>query len=160
MLTDTRIIARQSAAAGALEVVAQRHEVMFRDGLAVQLHPVYAHGLPMLTLRALDTASGPLRLIDLTRLVRRLDAELRTTQAIDIPGVVFYTLRAEFKTAPQFIEAVERNAMGLWWPVLGGYVWQAAARAIDPAVAVAHTPPQALPRALPGPRLPASWCPA
>ena len=156
MLTDSRIIARQSAAAGALEVVAQRHEVMFRDGLAVQLHPIHAHGLPMLTLRAMETPRGSLQLIDLAKLVRRLDADLRTTQAIDIPGVVFYTLRAEFKSAPQFIAAVERNATGTWWPVLGGYVWQAAARAIDPAVVVNPIPAQALP----GPRLPASWCPA
>ena len=35
MLNDSRIIARQSAAAGALEVQAQRHEVMWRDGTAV-----------------------------------------------------------------------------------------------------------------------------
>lgn len=156
MLTDTRIIARQSAAAGALEVLAQRQEVMFRDGLAVQLHPAHAHGLPMLTLRALETPKGSLQLIDLAKLVRKLDGDLRTTQAIDIPGVVFYTLRGEFKSAPQFIAAAERNAAGTWWPVLGGYVWQAAARAIDPCVAVNPIPAQALP----GPCLPASWCPA
>jgi hypothetical protein len=156
MLTDTRIIARQSAAAGALEVLAQRHEVMFRDGNAVQLHPVQAHGLPMRVLRAMETARGSLQLVDLSKLVRRLEGELRTTQDIDIPGLVFYTLRAEFKSAPQFIAAAERNAAGTWWPVLGGYVWQAAARAVDPSVLVNPIPAQALP----GPCLPASWCPA
>lgn len=156
MLTDTRIIARQSAAAGALEVVAQRHEVMFRDGLAVHLRAIHAHGLPMLTLRALESPRGALQLIDMAKLVRKLDVELRTTQAIDVPGVVFYTLRGEFKSAPQFIAAAERNAAGTWWPVLDGYVWQPAARAIDPCVVVNPIPAQVLP----GPCLPASWCPA
>lgn len=156
MITDTRIIARQSAAAGALEVLAQRHEIMFGDGTAVVLHPVLAHGLPMLTLRAVQAPGGRLHLVDLVKLVRQLDHDLRTTQAIDIPGVVFYTLRAVFKTAPQFTGAVERNAAGTWWPVLGGYLWQAAARAIDPAVLINPIPAQALP----GPCLPASWCPA
>lgn len=156
MLIDTRIIARQSAAAGAMEVLAERHEVIFGDGLAVQLHPVQAHDLPMLFLRAMETASGTLLLIDLSKLVRNLDREMRTTHAIDIPGLVFYTLRGEFKSAPQFLAAAERNAAGIWWPVLGGYVWQAAARAIDPCVVVNPEPAQALP----GPCLPASWCPA
>lgn len=156
MLTDTRIIARQSAAAGALEVLAQRHEVMFLDGLAVQLHPVWAHGLPMRMLRAVEAPGNKLLLIDLTKLVRQLDAELRATQVVDVPGVVFYTLRGEFKTAPQFMAATERNAGGIWWPVLDGYVWQAAARAIDPSVAISTPPAQALP----GPRLPGCWCPA
>lgn len=156
MLIDTRIIARQSAAAGAMEVLAERHEVIFGDGLAVQLHPVQAHELPMLTLRAMETPNGSLQLIDLVKLVRSLDAEMRTTQAIDIPGLVFYTLRGVFKTGAQFLAAVERNACGTWWPVLGGYVWQAAARAIDPCVVVNPEPAQALP----GPCLPASWCPA
>lgn len=157
MFSDARIIARQSAAAGAMEVLATRHEIMFSDGMSVQLHPVHAHGLPMLTHRAIESPGGQLKLINLTRLVRSLDADLRTTQARDIPGVVFYTLRGAFKTAPQFVAAVERNAGGIWWPVAGGYVWHAAARAVDAEV-LATTEMATL---LPAPTQQITrWCPA
>lgn len=132
MLADTRIIARQSAAAGALEVLAQRQEIMFRDGTTVQLHPVHARGLPMLTLRALETPGGHLQLIDLARLVRQLDADLRCTQQRDVPGVVFFTLRQAYACAAAFRADVERKASGTWWPVGDGFVWHCAARLIDP----------------------------
>lgn len=131
MFNDSRIIARQSAAAGALEVQAQRHEVMWRDGTAVHLHPVHAHGLPMLTLRALACPDGKLQLFDLARLVRHLDGELRTTPARDVPGLVFFTLRQAYGSAAQFAADVERNATGTWWPVGDGHVWHPAARAVD-----------------------------
>lgn len=137
MLTDTRIIARQSAAGGTLEVLAQRHEIMFRDGSAVVLHPVQARGRPMLTLRALQRPDGSLQLVDLARLVRRLDGELRTSPPRDIPGLVFYTLREVYPGAGLFVADVERNACGTWWPAGDGHVWHAAARAIDPEV-LAH----------------------
>ena len=131
MLIDTRIIARQSAEAGALEVLAQRHEIMFRDGSAVHLHPVQRHGLPVLTLRALAAPGGHLQLVDLAQLVRRLDAELRVTQARDVPGHVFFTLRQAYASAPLFLADVQRHATGTWWPVASGYVWHATARAVD-----------------------------
>lgn len=158
MLIDTRIIARQSAAAGALEVLAQRHEIMFRDGTAVQLHPVHAHGLPMLTLRALEAPGAKLQLVDLARLVRRLDAELRTTQDRDIPGLVFYTLRQVYPSASLFVADVERHACGTWWAVGDGFVWHAAARAVDPEL-LANTTMATLPNPQPA-RQSSQWCPA
>lgn len=139
MLTDTRIIARQSAAAGALEVLAQRHEIMFGDGMAVVLHPVQAHGRPLLNLRALQRPDGSLQLVDLARLVPQLDGELRTTPARDIPGLVFYTLREVYPRGSLFVAAVQRSACGTWWAVGDGHVWHAAARAVDPELLATTT---------------------
>lgn len=159
MLTDTRIIARQSASAGAIELLGQRFEIMFRDGIAVQLHPVQAHGLPLPMLRALEIGGGQLALFDLTRLVRRLDAELRVCPRRDVPGLVFYTLRQAYPTAALFVADVERHACGNWWAVGDGYVWHAAARSVDRQVleiaglAVAQMPPVARPQT-------SSCCPA
>ena len=139
MFTDTRIIARQSAQAGDAEALAQRHEIMWRDGSSVHLHPVQRRCLPMLTLRALALPDGRLQLFDLAQLVRRLDAELRTTADRDVPGHVFYTLRSEFGSATVFRAAVERTALGTWWPVGTGYVWHPAARAVDAALLATTT---------------------
>lgn len=131
MFIDTNVIARQSAQAGGLEVLGQRHEVMWRDGSSVQLHPVHRGGRPMTMLRAVEAAGGHMLLVDLTRLVRRLDAELRATPERDVAGHVFYTLREAFASAPTFMAAVQRHACGTWWPVSNGHVWQPAARAMD-----------------------------
>lgn len=131
MLTDTRIIARQSASAGAIEVLGQRFEIMFKDGTAVHLHPVQAHGRPLPMLRALEIGGGQLALFDLTRLVGRLEGELRTCSRIDVPGLVFYSLRHAYPTAALFVADVDRHACGRWWAVGDGFVWRAAARAID-----------------------------
>jgi hypothetical protein len=131
LLADTRIIARQSSAAGGLEVLAQRHEVMWRDGTTVHLHPVHRHGLPMLTLRALAMPGGYLVLVDLAHLVRALDGDLRATPERDVPGHVFFTLRQAYASATLFVADAQRRALGTWWPVADGHVWQAAARAID-----------------------------
>lgn len=139
LLADTRIIARQSTTAGGLEVHAQRHEVMWRDGTTVHLYPVYRHGLPMLTQHAVAVpGQHQLLLVDLAHLVRRLDGELRCTPARDVPGHVFFTLRQAYANATLFVADAQRRALGTWWPVsiepsgqATGYVWQPAARAID-----------------------------
>ena len=63
--------------------------------------------------------------------MRRLDGELRACPKRDVAGLVLFTLRGEFATAPQFNAAAQRVATGIWWPVADGYVWQPAARAVD-----------------------------
>lgn len=115
MMTDTRIIARQGPGAGALQVLAQRHEVMWRDGTSVTLHPIQAHGLPMAMLRAVALPCGQLLLVDLAKLVARLGAELPATPARDVPGLVFFTLRQTYGSAPAFIADAQRKAGGSWW---------------------------------------------
>lgn len=144
MFADTRIIARQSLQAGGLDVLAQRHEIMWRDGTAVQLHPVYANGLPMLTLRALVLQDGRLVLFDLAHLVPRLDAELRTCPERDVTGHVFFALRQAYRSAAHFSQDVVRHAMGTFWHLADGYVWQQAARAVDGEVLdlMACSPPR------------------
>ena len=134
MYFDHRIIARQSAGAGGLCVLAHVDTVHLRDGSSVQLHPIQANGLPMLTHRALVTTTGHMQLVDLARLVRQLDAELRACPKRDITGFVLYTLRQAFATAVQFNQAAHRAASGTWWPVADGYVWHPAPRAIDDQV--------------------------
>lgn len=143
MFADHRIIARQSQQAGGLEVLAQRHEVMWPDGTAVQLHPVYANSLPMLTLRALALPDGRLLVFDLAHLVRRLDGELRACPTRDLAGHVFYTLRQAYRSAGQFSADALRHAKGAFWRLDDGYVWQQAARAIEsemPDIAAVSVP--------------------
>lgn len=135
LMLDDAVIARQSGLPSALSVLAQRHEVMWRDGTAVQLHPVVAHGQPMIMLRAVEAPGARLLLVDLTRLVRSLDADLRATPERDQVGRVFQALRLAYRSATPFMQAAERAATGTWWPAPDGYTWHAAARAIDPAVA-------------------------
>ena len=110
MLPDTRVILRHHP----YEVHAERHEVMWRDGSSVVLHPVFAHGMPMLLLRALALEPGRLRLFDLSALHRPFDASLRHTHQRDVAGFVFFTLRAEYLTAAAFSAHVARHCMGTW----------------------------------------------
>lgn len=157
MYIDNRIIARQSTSAGGLQVLAHTDAVHWPNGVGVHLHPVYANGLPMLTLRALATQGGHLQLFDLARLVRRLDIDLRTCPKRDVPGMVLFTLRQAFASAELFTAAVQRISTGTWWPVDVGYVWQAAARAVDLQVlqqAACDAPYGAAPVAQ------SQWCPA
>lgn len=133
-MIDTRIIARQQAGAGGLQVLAQRHEVMWRDGTSVTLHPIQSHGLPMAMLRALAQPGGLLLLVDLSKLVPRLGADLPASPARDVPGLVFYTLRQAYGSAPAFIADAQRKATGSWRPAADGPVWLPAARAVDAEV--------------------------
>lgn len=147
MLTDNRIIARQSPSAGATEVLAHGQPVLFGDGQTINLHPVQRHGTALLTQRALVMPGGRLLLVELERLARGIDAELRVTLERDMAGHVYYTLRQRYRSAAQFMAAAERTALGSWWPMDQGYVWLAAARQVDPellattALATLHPSP-------------------
>lgn len=128
-LQDMRIIARQSAEAGAVEVIAQRHEVMLMDCRTVWMHVVMAHGAPIVDQRALMLPDGRLQLVCLEHLAPGITADLKTSSARDVPGVVLYTLRARFATLPALLARCEQVQFGAWHPEEGaGYVWQAAAK--------------------------------
>lgn len=145
MYLDDRIIARQHAAGG-LCALAHADAVQLRDGSSLQLHAVQANRLPMIMLRAVATTTGHLLLVDLTRMVPRLDAELRACPKRDMAGHVLYTLRGAFETGAQFNAAAQRSALGTWWPVGDAYTWHPAPRAVDGEVlriAAAHVPEQA-----------------
>jgi len=126
-LQDMQIIARQSAEAGAVEVLAQRHEVMLMDCQTIWTHLVHAHGAPIVDQRALMRRDGRLQLVSLEHLVPGITGDLKKASARDVPGVVLYTLRAQFATLDKLLAAADRLQLGAWHPVEGaGYVWHPA----------------------------------
>lgn len=125
---ESTCIAQQPAGGGGMAVMAPRHEVMWRDGSTVQLHPVRRNGLHLHTVRAVRLDDHSLMLIDLARLLPALPATLRTTSPIDVPGVLFYSLRLGFATAPRFLLAAQPHAAGIWRRMPDGQLsWQPAA---------------------------------
>lgn len=83
-LNDSRIIQRHND----LAVMAQRFEVMFRDGTSVRLHPVAVQGHEQPLLRALQLQGDHWAVIDLRHFGPELEADLRRLQPRDAPGVV------------------------------------------------------------------------
>jgi hypothetical protein len=114
-LTDRRIVQRHLD----LEVQAQRHEVMWRDGSAVFLHPVDKAGLAHPFLRAFQLEGLRWRVFDLLKLpgvdVATLRADLLRALARDRPGVLHFTLRAAYPTAGSFITATDAAQAASWW---------------------------------------------
>jgi hypothetical protein len=96
MLPDTNII---STPLGRHTVQGQRFEIMFPDGSTLGLHPVLHDGTPQMFLRALRHGPAMLIVFDLRDVCKALDAEIRKTATRDVPGLVFYTLRAVYDTA-------------------------------------------------------------
>lgn len=86
-----------------LTIGAQRHEVMFKDGTAVTLHPVFDNGVPAKHHRAIKLPKGVTLVVDLRQLAPLLAADLCMAQAKDVPGTVFYNLRLRFGNAEQFV---------------------------------------------------------
>lgn len=101
-LTDSSIIHRE----GDREVLAQRHEVMWPDGTAVNLHPVRVAGVPDTYLRALQLDAQCWVIFDLRRVARQLGEDIARSPARDAIGLVFYTLRQAYPSAGYFRQAV------------------------------------------------------
>lgn len=106
-LTDThgpeaRAVLHQ---AGGLQVLAQRQEVMFKDGSTVPLHPVLVAGKRNMFLRALQS-DGHWLVTDLRAHGPELEADVLRLQPRDTPGVVFFTLRATYRCRLEFLNAV------------------------------------------------------
>lgn len=120
-LTDTRVIERNPGNGLAVQVHAQRHEVMFKNGSAVQLHLVSQPGMhqPDTFLRALQREGLRWMVFDLRKVLGRHGAELETdvlrSLPRDTPGIVFYTLRAVFAHASAFVTAADACACATWW---------------------------------------------
>jgi hypothetical protein len=111
---DHRTVAQHSSTL----VLAQRHEIMFRDGSTVHLHPV-AHGEPHLVdplLRAVNAEGLRWLVLDLARMNAEIAADLKRLEARDSFGVVFYSLRGMFPTARDFLAAVQQLHTVAWWP--------------------------------------------
>jgi hypothetical protein len=110
-LQDTRIIQRYCG----LDVLAQRFEIMFKDGTAVALHPVHAVGTPQMFLRAVHHEGLQWVVFDLRHLAAEMEADVLRLHSRDTPGVVFYTLRRHFPTASDFLAKALAQRVAAWW---------------------------------------------
>lgn len=88
-----------------LQVLAQRHEVMFKDGTAVHLHPVQQAGVQHTFLRALQCGGG-WHVTDLRTHGPELEDDVLRLQPRDTQGVVFFTLRAAYRCRDEFVARV------------------------------------------------------
>lgn len=95
--------------AATFQVLPQRHEIMFRDGSAIGVHPVIGAGVPMLFMRALRTDASWL-VFDLRRLVPAIEPDLHLSVGRDQPGVVFYSLRLAYPGAEACVAAIRHAA--------------------------------------------------
>jgi hypothetical protein len=111
-LQDTRVITTD----GAFAVHAQRHEVMFHDGLALGLHPVCQDGHVQMYLRAVHVEGLRWVLFDVRHVPGELHDDLLRLQPRDHPGAVFFTLRAVYRTRRAFEQALDTLALRTWWP--------------------------------------------
>lgn len=115
---DTRIITR----VGTYIVLAQRHEIMFADGLAVSLHPVVQEGeqpdesCVHPYLRALQLEGLHWTLLNLRHLSPDLHARLPNAPKPKHPGLVFNTLRTLYATRAAFLNDVPCLSLRAWWP--------------------------------------------
>ena len=86
-----------------LTIATARHEIMWRDGSAVGVHPVLRDGVPEMYLRALP--GHPAIVIDLRRVAPGIEQDMAPAPHRDRAGVVFYTLRHRYRNAREFFDA-------------------------------------------------------
>ncbi len=107
-MTDAPATVLATTATG-LQVLAQRHEVMFKDGTAVHLHPVRAAGVQHTFLRAVQCGDG-WQVTDLRSHGPELEDDVLRLQPRDTQGVVFFTLRGAYATRQAFVQRVLQMA--------------------------------------------------
>lgn len=108
-LQDAKIIQRHEQ----LAVHAERHEVMFKDGSSITLHPVSAGVAPQRFLRA-TLKAGVWLVFDLRHLAKEIEAEVLRLHSRDTPGVVFYTLRRHYANAADCLGGVLAQCITSW----------------------------------------------
>lgn len=96
---------------GAYLVLAERHEVQFRDGSTVGLHLVHHHGHPALFLRCFVHDDLHALVFDLRSSASALAAEMLLQHERDIPGLVMFTLRGKYATKAEFAAAAMANVI-------------------------------------------------
>jgi hypothetical protein len=112
-MQDTRILQQH----GYLSVLSERHEVMFRDGSTVGLHPVAACGTVQMFLRAVrgdHLHAAKWYVFDLRHLHTGIEADMLRLPARDAPGLVFYVLRSLWGSAACFREEASQRAHAAW----------------------------------------------
>lgn len=112
MVIDDRIIQRH----GTHAVLAQRYEIMWRDGSTVYLHPVTVDGAQAAYLRAIHHEGLTWLVIDVRQLAANIEADLMHLPCRDHPGVIFFSLRGAYPNAAAFGDAIARRpAVATWW---------------------------------------------
>jgi len=112
-LQDNRVIQTH----GSYTVLAQRFEIMFRDGSAVGLHPVALGGEQQMFLRAVQTQGLMWSIFDVRSFSPDVEEDIKRCGPRDAPGVVFFTLRQRFLNANAFLAAAAERARHAWWPL-------------------------------------------
>jgi hypothetical protein len=99
---DTRILAEGPR----YQALYERQQILLRDnGGCIGLHPVRDRGHDAMYLRAVPHGDCMLIVFDLRDVCPSLD-EIREHHAHDVNGLVLYTFRAAFKTAPEALAAM------------------------------------------------------
>lgn len=86
----------------AFTIAPARHEIMWRDGTAIGVHPVLRDGVPEPYLRAVPGPDLQPVVVDLRRVAPSLAADMPAAPERDRVGLVFYTLRHRFGSAREF----------------------------------------------------------
>jgi hypothetical protein len=84
--------------------VPRRQEVEFADGTRIWLHRVEQQGVPDLFVRELGAPAAGTR-VDLRTLAPELAKDLPTASTRDVPGVVHYSLRGQFRSVKDLVQA-------------------------------------------------------
>jgi hypothetical protein len=108
-LADTRILHRH----GGYDVLAQRGELLWRDGSAVHLHRVHHAGVVHLYLRAVAEA-GRVIVFDLRDIYAELGDDLARGHTRDHHGLIYYTARHRSVCAAAFMALATRAARCAW----------------------------------------------
>lgn len=111
MLIDTRIIHQHDRT----DVLAQRHEVMFRDGSSLHLHLVRQHDIEAPLLRAVQI-DGTWCLLDFQRALPGLAEDILSQHRRDAQGLVWFTLRGRWGSAGGCIDSLRPHLQ----PLQGG----------------------------------------
>lgn len=95
-----------------LRVLPARHEIMWRDGTTLGLHPVAGPAGTEMFLRAVHGPGG-CTVFDLRRLSEgaQLETDLKTLQPRDHPGCIFFSLRLAYRTAAACLQAIQASAL-------------------------------------------------
>jgi len=84
--------------------------VVFRDRSTLSLFQVSQYDVPARQLRAVRRGSERL-VVDMGKLSRELDADLRRLPARDAAGVIHFTLRGTYTCADEALNAMTRHAV-------------------------------------------------
>lgn len=91
------------------QVTEAAQSVLMRDGSTVLLHRVYSHGFPQNTLRAARFADAFV-VFDVRDAAPSLADDLPRTHERDVPGLIFYTLRGQYRNADELHARVLKRA--------------------------------------------------